>query len=262
MSALKRNNVRISGNGKRTMLFAHGYGCDQNVWRWVAPAFEADFRTVTFDHVGAGGSDMSCYDPLRHDALDGYVDDLLEVCAELELRDIVYVGHSVSSMIGLLAAVRAPQLFERLVMVGPSPCYINDGDYVGGFTAADIDELLGVLDTNYVNWSATMAPVIMNAPDRPELAQELISNFCRVDPTIAKQFARVTFLSDSRAQLPLVDKPVLILQCTDDAIAPVEVGNYMHGVMPNSRLHLMTATGHCPHMSAPEETIAAIRAFA
>lgn len=261
VSVLKRNNVSILGSGPKTMVFAHGYGCDQNVWRFITPAFASQYRIVLFDHVGAGNSDLTRYSAQHYDSLQAYATDVLEILEELGIEQAIYVGHSVSAMIGILAAIRAPKRFERLVLVGPSPCYINDGDYTGGFTRADIDELLDVLSANYLGWSSSMAPVIMNQPDQPELANELYNSLCRTDPEIARQFARVTFLGDNRADLPLLTRPSLILQCSDDAIAPVVVGDYMHRQMPHSTLVQMQAAGHCPHMSAPEETIAAIRAF-
>jgi len=261
VSVLKRNNVSILGSGPKTMVFAHGYGCDQNVWRFITPAFASQYRIVLFDHVGAGNSDLAQYSAQHYDSLQAYATDVLEILEELGIGQAIYVGHSVSAMIGILAAIRAPERFERLVLVGPSPCYINDGDYTGGFTRADIDELLDVLSANYLGWSSSMAPVIMNQPDQPELANELYNSLCRTDPEIARQFARVTFLGDNRADLPLLTRPSLILQCSDDAIAPVVVGDYMHRQMPHSTLVRMQAAGHCPHMSAPAETIAAIRAF-
>ena len=243
------------------MVFAHGFGCDQNMWRFVAPAFEADFRTVLFDHVGAGGSDVSAYDPDKYASLDGYADDVVELCRELGVRKGVYVGHSVSAMIGVLAAKRAPELFEKLVLVGPSPRYIDDGDYIGGFSEPQIHELLEFLDSNHMGWSEAMAPVIMGNPDRPELGEELTNSFCRTDPEIARRFARATFLSDNRADLADVPAEVLVLQCSDDVIAPQCVGEFVHRSLPGSRLVVMKATGHCPNLSAPDETIAAIRAF-
>lgn len=261
MTAVRRHHAVVTGNGARTIMFAHGYGCDQSVWRQVAPAFERDFRVVAFDHAGAGGADPSAYDPGRHATLAGYVDDVLDICAELGLRDIVYVGHSVSAMIGVLAAIRAPEVFGRLVLIGPSPRYIDDDTYAGGFSARDIEELLGLLDSNLILWSTTLAPAIMKNPDRPELAQDLSNRFCRLDPAVARQFARVTFLSDCRDRLPLLRRPSLILQCRDDAIAPLAVGEYLHRHTPGSTLQVMEATGHCPHMSAPDETIAAIRNY-
>lgn len=243
------------------MMFAHGFGCDQHMWRLVEPAFEKDFKIVLFDHVGAGGSDLAAFDRAKYASLQGYADDVIEICRELNLKDTVFVGHSVSSMIGVLAAIKAPELFEALVLIGPSPCYINDGDYVGGFTNGQIEELLEFLDSNHMGWSTAMAPVIMGNKDRPELAEELTNSFCRTDPEIAKHFARTTFTSDNRSDLPKVRTRALVLQCSEDVIAPKEVGEYVHGRLPNSQLVVMRATGHCPNLSAPEETIAAIRAF-
>ena len=260
MSVLARNHVTLSGRGTQPMLFAHGFGCDQNMWRFVAPAFD-DYRTVLFDHVGFGKSDLTAYSPGKYSRLDGYVHDVLEICRELDLHQVVFVGHSVAAMIGVLAAIREPQRFDRLVLVGPSPCYINEGDYTGGFAREEIEGLLDFLDSNYLGWSSTMAPAIMGNPDRPELGQELTNSFCRTDPEIAKQFARVTFLSDNRADLPNLTVPSLILQCSEDVIAPLAVGEYLRRTLPASRLVVMRATGHCPNLSAPEETIAAIRSL-
>jgi sigma-B regulation protein RsbQ len=259
---IERNNVRQAGRaGGQPMLFAHGYGCDQHMWRFVAPSFADAFRIVLFDYVGAGGSDRSAYSPARYDSLQGYADDVLDICRELDLRDVIFVGHSVSSMIGVLAAIAEPERFAKLVLVGPSPRYINDGSYVGGFTEDDITELLDSVDSNYLGWSTAIAPVIMGAPHRPELADELAASFCRTDPDLARQFARVTFLSDNRADLPAVGVPSLVLQCTNDAIAPVSVGTYVSNAIPDCSLVLLEATGHCPHLSAPEETVQAISAF-
>ena len=243
------------------MVFAHGFGCDQNMWRYVAPRFESEFRVVLFDHVGAGGSPASEYDAERHSDLGGYADDLLQVCHALDLAAVTFVGHSVSAMIGVLAAIREPQLFARLVLLGPSPRYIDDADYVGGFSAADITELLESLDSNYLGWSAGMAPVIMGNPDRPELGEELTASFCRSDPDVARKFAHVTFMSDNRADLPKVTTPTLVLQCTEDVIAPVSVGEFVRDAIPGARLELLEATGHCPNLSAPDATTRAIAAF-
>lgn len=262
MSVTERNNVALSGRPDgQPMMFAHGFGCDQNMWRHVAPAFADEYRIVLFDHVGAGGSDLSAYDRRKYASLEGYADDVLEICRDLELQDVIFVGHSVSAMIGVLAAAREPERFARLVLVGPSPRYIDDGEYVGGFTREDIDGLLDQLDSNYLGWSRTFAPVIMGRDDRPELGDELTNSFCRTDPEIAKHFARVTFLSDNRSDLDTVATPSLVLQCSDDVIAPTSVGEYVHSRLRNSELVLMTATGHCPNLSAPDETIAAIRGF-
>jgi sigma-B regulation protein RsbQ len=261
MNVRQRNNVRVWGQGTQPMIFAHGFGCDQNMWRFITPAFESDYRIVVFDHVGAGNSDLSAYDRNKYRSLDGYAADLLEICAAEGLEHAVFVGHSVSSMIGVLAAIREPERFDRLVLIGPSPCYVNEGDYIGGFGRADIEGLLEFLDSNYMGWSATMAPVIMGNPERPELAAELTSSFCRTDPSIARDFARVTFLSDNRRDLPKVTTSSVLLQCSDDAIAPREVGDYVHQHLPGSRLVQLEATGHCPNLSAPEETIAAMKAY-
>jgi sigma-B regulation protein RsbQ len=261
MSVRKRNNVHVSGAGQRAMMFAHGFGCDQNMWRQVAPSFERDFKVVLFDNVGAGASDLDAYSPTKYAHLDGYADDVVEIARGLDLKDAIFVGHSVSGMIGVLADIKAPGLFEALVLVAPSPRYIDGADYVGGFSAAQIDELLTFLDANHLGWSAAMAPTIMGNADRPELADELTNSFCRTDPAIAKQFARVTFTSDNRADLPQVHARSLILQCSDDVVAPLAVGNYLHRHLPNSTLIVLKATGHCPNLSAPDETIEAIKSF-
>jgi sigma-B regulation protein RsbQ len=261
MTVLERNHVTINGQGTRTMLFAHGYGCDQNMWRFLAPAFADDYRIVLFDHVGAGQSDLSAYSRTKYSSLDGYASDVLEICAELDIRDGVFVGHSVSAMIGVLAAIREPERFSELVLIGPSPRYINDDAYIGGFSEQDIRELLEFQDRNYLGWSTTLAPVIMGNANPGELSEELSNSFCRTDPDIAKQFAAVTFLSDNRTDLPKVAARALVLQCSEDAIAPVQVGEYVHREIRDSEYVLLNATGHCPHLSAPDETIAAIKAF-
>ncbi len=262
MDILARNNVTVSGRRDgRPLLFAHGFGCDQNMWRLVAPAFADAYRIVRFDYVGHGRSDASAYDPERYASLAGYAEDVLDVCRSLDLRDVVFVGHSVSSMVGALAAIQEPDRFAGLIMVAPSPRYIDDAGYRGGFTRADIDELLDSLDSNYLGWSSVMAPVIVGNPERPELSEELTNSFCRTDPTIASQFARVTFLSDNRADLPKVGVRCLVLQCSQDAIAPPAVGQYVNDQLPDSELVQLQATGHCPQLSAPDETIAAMRSF-
>lgn len=242
-------------------MFAHGFGCDQNMWRFVAPAFEDRFQTLLFDHAGAGGADPAAYDPERHGSLQGYADDVVEIARAADVTGGIFVGHSVSAMIGILAAKAAPELFDSLVLVGPSPRYIDDEGYRGGFTREDIEELLGSLDSNFLGWSSAMAPVIMGNADRPELGEELTASFCRTDPDIAARFARVTFMSDNRADLAGVDVPTLVLQCSDDVIAPPEVGAYVHQAIPGSRFVRLSAVGHCPNLSAPQETIDAIRAF-
>jgi sigma-B regulation protein RsbQ len=261
VTVLDRNNVHIQGHGDRAIIFAHGFGCDQAMWRLIAPAFEDEFRTVTYDHVGSGGSDMAAYQPAKYASLSSYADDLAEIGHELSLKNAVFVGHSVSCMIGVLAANKSPGLFGKLVLIGPSPRYIDDGDYRGGFSSAQIEELLEVLASNHLGWSSTMAPMIMGNPKRPELGQELEASFCRMDPKIAQAFARTTFTADNRDDLAKVKIPTLILQCSEDRIAPLRVGQYVHQQVIGSRLIVMRATGHCPNLSAPEETIAAIKAF-
>jgi sigma-B regulation protein RsbQ len=255
-------NVKIHGRDDgQPVLFAHGFGCDQNMWRWMTPAFEADYRVILFDYVGAGDSDVTAYDEERYSSLAGYAADVLEICRELDLSDVIFVGHSVSSMIGALAVIEEPDRFSKLVMVGPSPRYVDDEGYVGGFTHEDILELLDSLESNYLGWSHAMAPAIMANPDRPELSAELEASFCRTDPAIAGQFARVTFLSDNRADLARLRTPTLILQSAEDVIAPHVVGEFVHEAVPNSTLVTLNATGHCPHLSASDETTAAILSF-
>ncbi len=261
MSLQQRNNVRVSGNGAFTMFFAHGFGCDQNMWRLLAPAYAARYRTVLFDLVGSGRSDLTAYNPKKYDSLHGYAADVIELVREFAQGPAIFVGHSVSAMMGMLANIAEPSLFAAQIMIGPSPCYINDGDYVGGFTRKDIESLLETLDSNYLGWSSNMAPAIMGAPNQPELSVELTNSFCRTDPTIAKQFARVTFLSDLRAELPRLETPTLILQCDDDLIAPMSVGEYMHRVLPRSTLSVIRNVGHCPHLSAPSASTKAMDAF-
>lgn len=258
---LGRHAVTVRGTGSQTMMFAHGFGCDQAMWRYVAPAFECDHRVILFDYIGAGASDLGAYNAEKYSSLEGYADDVVALARALDIRGGTFVGHSVSAMIGVLAANRAPELFANLVLVGPSPRYVDDGDYVGGFTAEQIGELLDFLDSNHMGWSQAMAPVIMGNADRPELGEELTNSFCRTDPEIAKRFARTTFLSDNREDLAQVQARVLILQCRSDVIAPVGVGEFVHREIRGSELVLLDAVGHCPNLSAPAETIAAIRAF-
>jgi sigma-B regulation protein RsbQ len=260
MTVIERNNVHVRGSG-RAMIFAHGFGCDQNMWRFVAPAFEKDFMTVVFDHVGAGNSNLKAYNKTKYSSLAGYADDVVEIGREIDLKDAIFVGHSVSSMIGVLAVQKAPGMFGKLVLVGPSARYINDGDYVGGFSEKQIEELLQFLESNHMGWSAQMAPAIMGNPDRPELGDELTNSFCRTDPEIAKAFARVTFTSDNRGDLAKVDIPTLILQCSEDIIASKEVGEFVHRGIPNSEIVVLEATGHCPNLSAPDEVVAAMKKF-
>ncbi len=262
VGVVERHAVRETGRADgRPILFAHGFGCDQNMWRFVTPMFESNYRVIVFDFVGAGNSDLASYDSERYSSLAGYAGDVIEICQELDLHDVVFVGHSVSAMIGALVAIEQPHLFAKLVMVGPSPRYIDAEGYLGGFTESDIDELLASLESNYLGWSSAIAPAIMANPDRPGLGMELVESFCRTDPDVARQFARVTFMSDNRADLAKVEVPTLVLQCRDDIIAPIGVGEYVRRALPDGELVVLDATGHCPHLSAPEQTAAAIAAF-
>ena len=262
MDVLSRNNVVVGGRANgRPMLFAHGFGCDQNMWRFVEPAFRDRFRTVLFDYVGAGGSDLRAYDPGRYSSLDGYAADVTDIAEELDLDDAVFVGHSVSAMVGVLASLASPGRIGALVLVGPSPRYLNDEGYVGGFSQEDIEGLLASLESNYLGWSTAMAPVIMGNDDRPELGAELSASFCRMDPEVQKRFARATFLSDNRDDLRRVNVPTLVLQCSDDVIAPTVVGEFVSAQISQSELVHLRATGHCPNLSAPQETVEAIQAF-
>jgi sigma-B regulation protein RsbQ len=259
---LTRNNVKVFGRGTQPMMFAHGFGCDQNMWRFVTPAFEDDYRIVLFDYVGSGKSDLRAYDASRYGSLSGYAEDILDICWTLDLTDVILVGHSVSSMAGVLAAIREPERFERLILVGPSPRYLNEApDYVGGFERADIEGLLDTMEKNYIGWANSLAPAIMKNPERPELTRELADSFCSTDPEIARRFAEVTFFSDNRRDLPKVDVPALIMQCSDDVIAPLSVGDYVHRHLRGSELRVMRATGHCPHMSDPVETVQIMRDY-
>jgi sigma-B regulation protein RsbQ len=261
MNAVERNNVVVRGaeHDGVPLVFAHGFGCDQHAWNDVAPAFEDDHPVILFDAVGAGDSVLTAYDRVRYGSLDGYAQDVVEILDELGLDDVVFVGHSVAAMVGVLAARRRPELFRNLVLVAPSPRYLNDEGYVGGFEREDIDEMLEALAANYFGWAHAMAPAIVGNADRPEIGEWLTSSFCRTDPEIAEHFARVTFLSDNRADLPRVATPSLVLQCRSDVLAPDSVGAFVEERMPNARLLRLEATGHCPNLSSPGEVIAAIR---
>lgn len=261
MDILKRNNVRQLGEGRQTVILAHGFGCDQNVWRHLIQAFQHKYRLVIFDYVGAGQSDLSSYNSVRYSSLDGYALDILEILETLDLRDVIFIGHSVSSMVGARAAISRPEYFSKLVFVAPSPCYINDAEYTGGMEKDDLDGLFTMMDSNYLGWSSSMAPLIMGNTDKPELSEELASNFCATDPNIAREFARVTFLSDNRKDLPKLKVPSLTLQCSNDILAPLEVGYYIQKNTFQNTLVILEATGHCPHLSAPRETINAISSY-
>ncbi len=261
MPVQARNNVHVVGQGPNTLMMAHGFGCDQNMWRLLTPHFRERFRIILFDLVGSGLSDLTAYDRDKYQHLQGHADDVVEIVDEFAEGPVVFVGHSVSAMIGMLADIKAHDRFAAQVMVGPSPCYINDGEYVGGFTRADIDSLLDTLESNYLGWSSNMAPAIMGAPEQPELAVELTNSFCRTDPDIARHFARVTFLSDNRADLHRLASPTLILQCSDDLIAPQVVGDYLARTIQKATLRLIENVGHCPHLSAPSASAAAMEEF-
>lgn len=259
---LLRNNVKILGQGTQVMMFAHGFGCDQNMWRFITPSFKDNYQIILFDYVGSGQSDLTAYNENRYNSLNGYVQDLIEIVQALTLEKIIFVGHSVSSMIGILASIKAPHLFEKLILVCPSPCYLNNlPDYHGGFELQDIEELLDLMEKNYLGWATFLAPVIMQNEDQPHLTEELKESFCSTDPNIANRFARITFLSDNRQDLKKVTIPSLILQCNDDIIAPLEVGFYLEKNLFQSTLKIMKATGHCPHLSHPQETIKLLKEY-
>jgi sigma-B regulation protein RsbQ len=259
---LLRNNVNVKGRGEKAMIFAPGLGCDQTVWKFVAEAFECDYQTILFDYVGSGNSDISAYDQNKYSTLAGYAQDVLDVCSALDVKEAVFVGHSVGSMIGMQASLSHPEYFSHLVMVGPSPCYINDPPhYFGGFEKEELFGLIDLMEKNYIGWVNMFASTVINNPDRPELTRDLEDRFCSTDPIIARQFAEATFFADHREDLPKVAVPSLILQCSEDVIAPDHIGRYMHQQLPNSTLKVMEAKGHCPHMSDLEETISLIHQY-
>jgi len=261
-AVLRRNNVRVLGNSSgRPVLFLHGFGCSQEMWRKVTPRFADEHQVIVLDQVGAGDSDLTAWQPGRYESLHGYADDLLEVIESLDLHDLVIVGHSVGSMIAVLAATRDSARLGALILVGPSPRYVDIDDYVGGFDQAGMDSLLDNLDGDQVGWASAMAPVIMGNADRPELSAELVRSFCRYDPVIARHFARVMFLADNRHDLSRVALPTLVVQCTDDAISAVVVGEYVHAAIRGSEFALMSATGHCPNLSEPDELADTIQQF-
>ena len=260
-NVLKRNNVTVLGEGNKVLLFAHGFGCDQKAWKYIQNFFTENYKLVLLDFVGAGKSDLSYYNPEKYASLDGYVNDIIEICDALDLRNAIFIGHSVSCMIGALASIKRPDIFEKLVFIGPSPCYINAGDYIGGFDQETIDSLLEVMEEDYISWAKSIAPSIMNSKNGNELTSELSDSFCAIDPIIAKQFARVTFLSDNKEDLPFIPIRSLTIQCSDDMIAPLAVGQYIHAKTPNNTLRVLDVHGHCPHMSHPTETFNAIKSF-
>lgn len=256
-----RNNVTILGQGDQPLIFAHGFGCDQNMWRFITPAFMDKYKIILFDYVGSGNSDINAYSTEKYQSLQGYVQDLLDIIETLSLQNSIFVGHSISAMIGLLASIQHPDYFKKLIMIGPSPCYLNDDGYRGGFERSDIAELLDMMEMNFTGWASYMAPIAMSNPEQPALTQELKQTFIAADPIIAKEFAEVTFLSDHRSELPKVSVPSLIIQCSEDSIVPIGVGDYLHQHLKNSTLQLMEAKGHYPHISHPNETIQCIADF-
>ena len=257
----ERNNIKIIGTGSKTMFLVHGYGCDQNMWRFITPQFKEDHKIILIDLVGSGKSDDNYYDYDKYSSLEGYANDIIEICDALSLKRVCFVGHSVSAMIGLLAAIKKPSLFKKLIMICPSPRYINSEDYFGGFSQNDIDSLMETLDSNYLGWSSAMAPVIMGNPDKPELAVELEESFCQNNPEIARHFAKVTFLGDNRSDLKKLTTDTLIIQSNSDAIASIKVGQFVHDNIPNSKLVILDTTGHCPHLSDPDQTIEAMKQY-
>ncbi len=260
-NVIQRNNVKVVGDGDKVLLFAHGFGCDQNVWKHIEGYFIQNYKLVFLDFVGAGKSDISCYNSEKYASLDGYVSDVIEICDTLELKNAIFIGHSVSCMIGALTSIKRPDIFEKLVFIGPSPCYISKEGYTGGFDQETIDSLLEVMEEDYISWARSLAPQIMNSQNGETLTTELTNNFCSIDPVIAKQFARVTFLSDNRKDMPLVPVKSLTIQCSNDMIAPLEVGQYINKHTPGNTLVILEVHGHCPHMSHPAETCNAINSF-
>lgn len=256
-----RNNVKVLGKGSKVLMFGHGFGCDQNTWRLITPAFEAEYKIVLFDYVGSGNSDLSAYDDNRYSSLTGYASDILEICEALDLQDVIFVGHSVSSMIGLLAVNMAPEKFSRLVFIGPSPRYLNDVNYPGGLERDELEELLDIMDSNYLGWSSTIAGHIMGNPDRPELADGLATSFCSTNPEMAKKFARVTFLSDNRNDLPKLKVPSLTIQCREDFLTNDDIATYIQKITPGNQITFLKSSGHCPHLSDPDGVIQALKSF-
>eukprot|EP01013_Petalomonas_cantuscygni_P004879 TRINITY_DN15338_c0_g1_i1.p2 TRINITY_DN15338_c0_g1~~TRINITY_DN15338_c0_g1_i1.p2 ORF type:complete len:267 (-),score=70.09 TRINITY_DN15338_c0_g1_i1:31-831(-) len=261
MSRRLDNNINFAGSGEAPIVFAHGFGCDQSMWKQVAPDFEKDHRVILFDLTGAGQSNRARYDFTRYETLDGHAEDVVEILEELDLRDVTLVGHSVSAMIASLAAISAPDRIARLVLVAPSPCFLNDGDYIGGFEKTDLEGILDLMDENYLGWASQFAPQIAGEPGGGPAADDLTQSFCQTDPDVARHFGRVTFMSDRRADVPRTNRPALILQCSDDLLAPVGVGEWMHRSIEGSTLEVLPVNGHCPHMTAPDLTLGAIRRF-
>ncbi|MFJ5717921.1 alpha/beta fold hydrolase [Neobacillus sp. NPDC093127] len=255
IDVMKRNNVKVMGQGEQTIMFAHGFGCDQSMWQYIAPTFAEKYRIILFDYTGSGNSDITAYQSEKYSTLHGYMQDVLDIIEEMDLQQILFIGHSISSMIGMLAAIERPDYFDKLIMIGPSPCYLNDTDgYVGGFEQSDIKELLALMEMNFAGWASYMAPFAMDQSKDPKLTQELENSFVSTNPRIAREFAEVTFFSDYRTSVPSVTVPTLIIQCSNDSIVPIEVGEYLHKHLQNSTLQIIDARGHYPHISQPLET--------
>ncbi|MGG0642661.1 alpha/beta hydrolase [Sporosarcina gallistercoris] len=261
-SIQQRNHVKIIGQGEQTIMLAHGFGCDQSMWQYIAPALAEQYRVVLFDYVGAGNSDISSYQTEKYSTAHGYKQDILEIIDELGLKEIHFVGHSVSSMIGMLAAIERPECFKKFVMIGPSPCYINEPNgYVGGFEKSDIADLLTMMEMNFTGWASYLAPIVTDPTKNPQVTKHVEASFVSTDPQIAREFAEMTFLSDHRDRLASMSIPTLVIQCSDDSIVPIEVGEYLNAHLPSSTLRIMEVKGHYPHISQPEETLKLIQEF-
>jgi len=261
-SVVARNNVTINGSGSTVLMLAHGFGCDQNMWRHLLPYFDEQYTVILFDYVGCGASDYSAYDKDRYSSLTGYAQDVLEICEALSLKDVTFIGHSVSSMIGMHAAIQSPHIFSKLAMICPSPCFLNfPPEYEGGFDKEDLEELINLMDKNYVGWANYLAPLVMGQATDAALTQELETSFCSTDPKYAKPFAKATFFSDDRAMLAKLSLPTLILQSKHDNLASTAVGEYMAQFIPNSQLEVVDAHGHCLHMTNPSIVFSYLREF-
>lgn len=262
MNVVERNNVRIIGEGEQTIICAHGFGCEQSMWQYIAPSFTEKYKLVLFDYVGAGLSDLSAYSTDKYATLDGYKQDVLDLVDGLQLENSIFIGHSISSMIGMLAAIERPEIFEKIIMIGPSPCYLNKSDgFQGGFEESDVWELLELMEINFSGWASYMAPTTMGDDATQELKDGLRDVFVSTNPKIAREFAEVTFFSDYRSRLSELTVPTLIVQCSEDSIVPLHVGEYLHENLGNSELKVMQAKGHYPHISHPVETVELITNF-
>ncbi len=259
---LKRNNVSVIGKGPQTLVFAHGFGCDQNMWRFITPDFIEQYQLVLFDYMGSGKSDIDGYDLRKYSSLDGYADDIIDICHALDLQDVIAIGHSVSATITTLAALKEPKLFSRLIHVSPSPCFLNDPpSYMGGFELSDLEELLSLMDKNYIGWASYLAPIVIGRQASDILTGELSDSFCSTDPVITKNFARATFLSDHRKEFAKTPIPALVIQSQKDNLASTDVGYFLHKTIPESMISVIESEGHCPHMTHPDLVVAAIKNY-